>query len=486
MHPLRNRRSLGTVLFAGAVFFLSDVQAQMGNLWPRPVNNNLPHIAEPLRGRMDSALVKTWQGIRKRNIDAYPVKLFHRPNSEQPHDAVSEGVGYAMLMALYVGDQAGFDQVWDAGETYLFQGEYYDWRADRDGKRIGTGAATDADEDIAVALLFADALQRKGIWKAHKSPKGASYIDRAKSLMEAIWSKMIADGKYIKPGSGWGGPDQYNPSYFAPAWYRLFKQAGSNHDWDAVINQGYQSLKLSPGYGKGLIPDWMKAGGGYAGALGYNAYGEGRHMYKDAIRVYWRMSIDALWFKETRGMEFMKNAMAFVGSADKCNFFTMDGQPVPETFELGNKVTRPRSEHSHLTVGMWAGAALAAAGPVGAQPFAEELMKFYEGGDFWGKKSDPNGEDTLHNEMYFDQCLAWFGAATLTGAFANIVDNVANPVAGIRLEDPLLGRKGSFRARVYSPVLPLFPSKSAFSGWGQNRQNFNWNGARLPEAKTGH
>jgi hypothetical protein len=345
-----------------------------------------------------------------------------------------------MIMALYVIDQQGFNEVWDASENHMFQGEYYDWRVNRNGERIGTGAATDADEDIAVMLLFADALQRKGVWKTHRSPKGASYIDRAKQLIDVIWTKMIADGKYVKPGSGWGGPDQYNPSYFAPAWYRLFKQAGSNHNWDAVIEQGYKSLKLSPGYSKGLIPDWMKAEGGYAGALGYNAYGEGHHMYKDAIRVYWRLSIDALWFKETRGMEFMKNALAFAQTPAKANFYTMEGQLVPDEFELGNGVTRPRAEHSHLTLGMWGTAAMAAGGPGVADAYGEEMMKFYEGGEFWGKVSDAAQEDTLHNEMYFDQALAWFGAATLTGTFANILDNVANPVA-LRPEERIYPKK---------------------------------------------
>lgn len=40
------------------------------------------------------------------------------------------------------------------------------------------------------------------------------------------------------------------------------------------------------------------------------------------------------------------------------------------------------------------------------------IQQFYEGGDFWGNKVDPTGfnEDIDHNELYFDQFLAWFGA----------------------------------------------------------------------------
>lgn len=444
-------------IFALALTSNSVLAQTQPALKVRPVNNALPHVAEPLRSRLDSALIKTWLGIKKRNIDAYAVKLYHRPNSEQPHDAVSEGVGYAMLMALYVSDQAGFNTVWDAGEQYLFQGQYYDWRADRDGKRIGTGAATDADQDIAAALIFADALVRKGLWKTHRSPKGVTYMERANSLIDVIWTQMIADGKYVKPGSGWGGPDQYNPSYFSPAWYRLFETYGRNkYNWKAVIDQGYASLLLSPGYARGLIPDWMKVSGAYAGALGYNAYGEGRHMYKDAIRVPWRIANDLLWFGERRGAQYLANAMTFIASPARCNFYTMQGTAVPETFTLGNGVTRPRTENSHLTIGMWSTAALASLGAEKTAPYAEALLSFYEGGDFWGRASDPAGEDTLHNEMYFDQCLAWFGAATLTGAFANFADNVDKPVS-IQLAMPPAVRRGSLLASRPGSISNVMP-----------------------------
>jgi len=36
------------------------------------------------------SLKATWEGLKARNIDAYDVKLVHRPRSETPDDAVSE------------------------------------------------------------------------------------------------------------------------------------------------------------------------------------------------------------------------------------------------------------------------------------------------------------------------------------------------------------------------------------------------------------
>ena len=56
-----------------------------------------------------------------------------------------------------------------------------------------------------------------------------------------------------------------------------------------------------------------------------------------------------------------------------------------------------------------------------AEAFSRELQSFYEGGDYFGLRTDPSGnnEDIAHNEMYFDQFLAWFGAAMLNGNFCN-------------------------------------------------------------------
>ena len=54
--------------------------------------------------------------------------------------------------------------------------------------------------------------------------------------------------------------------------------------------------------------------------------------------------------------------------------------------------------------------------------YVDALNKFYEGGDYWGNKVDPTGfnEDIDHNELYFDQFLAWFGAATIGGYMVDL------------------------------------------------------------------
>ncbi len=390
-----------------------------------PYRSPLPSVSQPY----DAILLKTWEGIKKRNIDSYEVKLVHRPKSEMPHDAVSEGVGYGMLCALYCNDQAYFNKIWDAAEQCMWATGSYNWRVDKDGNLQGGGAATDAEEDIACALIFADILVKRHIWQEHASPKGATYAERAQSIIENIWANLVEEGKYLRAGSQFGGKSFVNPGYFAPAFYRIFNGYGAAaHDWNGLIDQCYLSIAASQGYKNGLVPDWMKPDGAFTdGGIGYNAYGNSRYFYKDAIRVLWRCAMDYQWYGEPRAKTFLDNACKFIGTPDRANFYKMDGSPLDltDTFTLGNNVTRKRSEHSHLTIGMWATAIMASKGKAAADSFSSELLNFYTpGADFFGKAFDAAGEDTLHNEMYFDQFLAWFGASLISGIFTNIYEDL--------------------------------------------------------------
>ena len=103
-----------------------------------------------------AALDSTWQGLIRRNIDPYSAGagLIHRPKSEKPGDAVSEGVGYGMLVALYANDQERFNKMWEKASETMWQGSYHDWHMYPDGNipEGGHGAATDAEEDIAQLL----------------------------------------------------------------------------------------------------------------------------------------------------------------------------------------------------------------------------------------------------------------------------------------------------------------------------------------------
>ena len=285
-------------------------------------------------------------------------------------------------------------------------------------------------------LIFAQRLVDMGVWAVHYSPRGATYGQRAQDVLDNFWATgMIDQGRFVAPAPGWGGAVFVNPGYFAPAWYRVFAAVDSNpaHDWASVIAQCYDTWEASPGYDKGLVPDWMAPYGAPIAssqqALGYNAYMGGAAMYKDAIRAFWRAAVDAVWFDEPRARAFLERAHAFlesVGGPAKANFFQMDGREIPQedvwVFAGGSR-TRSRNEHSILTTSQWAMAAFGAHGPAAAEPYVREMLTFYAPGNtFWGLERDPRGglEDVQHAEMYFEQFLGWFGAALLDGHFVNV------------------------------------------------------------------
>jgi endo-1,4-beta-D-glucanase Y len=396
-----------------------------------PLGSTQLRITHPYHDILEA----TWNGIKKRSVDAYSVPLVHRPFSEIPGDAVSEGVGYGMILALYTNDQEYFNKIWDAGEAYLLSdfGEKsrYNWRADESGAVIGGGPASDADEDIACMLIFAQHLVNLGVWSEYTSTAGAQYGERAQLMLNSIWDDMISDGRYFLPGI-WGGADLLNPGYFAPAFYRIFAafDENSTHDWMSVIEQSYLTIAANPGASLGLLPDWSSGDGSLLiDGPGYNAFDSGNSMYKDGIRVYWRLATDYLWFGEERARSFLEKAIVFLesrGGVEQANFYDMNGTPVSAdslfVFDGGNR-SRPRFEHSHLTVGMWAAAAIGSGDLGKAAEYSEELLSFYEGADYWGHMVDPLGgvEDIAHNEMYFDQFLAWFGASLLSGVYVNIL-----------------------------------------------------------------
>ena len=399
----------------------------------------------------NAALDSTWQGMIRRNINPYSAGagLIHRPKSETPGDAVSEGVGYGMLVALYANDQASFNKMWEKASETMWNGDYHDWHMDPSGNipMDGHGAATDAEEDIALALIFADKLVSAGKWTAYTSPfLNKTYAEQAQKLLDKMWeSKQIRSEGIVAPGAGWGGYEFVNPGYFSPAWYKVFESFDKSDAarWKTAVDKSYEIISKSPGYSMGMVPDWMTPEGGWVGSegLGYNAYFESRAFYKDAIRILWRCAIDAIWFDESRAKDFLKNALKFIndkGGPSAANFYQIEkaGELLPaedkwkEFNDSKNESTwRYRREHSHLTIGMWATAAMAVGEASDRIAFSEEMAKFYEGGDYFGLANDTSAalEDTLHNEMYFDQFLAWFGTSLMSGLFVNVVDAIDNP-----------------------------------------------------------
>jgi endo-1,4-beta-D-glucanase Y len=224
------------------------------------------------------------------------------------NDTVSEGMGYGMLGAVYMNDRATLDGLWAYAQQKLDENGLQNWHLDAGGVVLdGGGAATDADEDMAFALVMADAQ-----WGGYAAP--------AKQLVASVLDHEVEAGSNVlKPGDRWGGSNETNPSYLSPAYYRVFAAYTGQARWMAVVDASYDLLTKCANPTTGLVPDWCNAAGA--------AQRSSRYSY-DACRTPWRIALDACWNSEPRAKTYLGHVSAFfnkLGAANIKDGYTLDG-----------------------------------------------------------------------------------------------------------------------------------------------------------------
>ncbi len=253
---------------------------------------------------------------------------------------VSEGQGYGMLLAAYLGDKKTFDELWAYSKAYHNANKVMSWHIDASGNVVDKNAATDADEDMAFALLLAD-------------KKWGGYWNDLNALLGAMKQHMVEAGTYVlKPGDVWGGSHALYVSYLAPAYYKAFAAYVGDPFWNNVADKSYQIIANINDRGQnattGLVPDYAQASGAPVDGSNPDDY----WFSWDAIRSPWRLAKDAVWNCDTRAK----------AQLDKMNPFFADpnrgGGPtgIKSGYELGGTVTEPW--HSVAFVGPLTAAAL--------------------------------------------------------------------------------------------------------------------------------
>jgi len=262
------------------------------------------------------------------------VKRSKEPSLE-PNSTVSEGIAYGMLIAVYMGDQSLFDGLWKYEQTCLGMNGLMDWYMLADGKQRGpngSGAASDADEDMAWALLMADRQ-----WGG-KGSLGESYLNIAKKQIDLVYSKEIQDDKLLKPGDGWGGWGTVNPSYFAPSYYRAFAKATGNDKWNDVLQTSYDVLAKSlnsanKNMDNGLVPAWCSSDGVPNGGAFANGPASPTHYQYDSCRTPFRIGLDYCQNGEARAQSYVAKTSQFfagIGAKQIVDGYNLDGTPRPE------------------------------------------------------------------------------------------------------------------------------------------------------------
>lgn len=235
--------------------------------------------------------------------------------TDREDGTVSEHTAYGMLFAAYLGDKDAFDGLWRFGKSKLNGRGMMAWLVDRAGNIQDANAATDADEDAAIALIAAEKR-----W-------GGSYGADARALIENMYNHAVEKPSHVlKPGDSWGGSDVTNPSYFAPGYYKVYRDYTGRAEWDQVVDASYRVMdavsQRSPGAAAtGLMPDWSRADGTEANGKSY------KYTF-DACRVPWRMAQDVAWFAEPRAQAYLDRLNGFFaaqGAASLKSGYNLDG-----------------------------------------------------------------------------------------------------------------------------------------------------------------
>src|SRR5574344_329158 len=205
-------------------------------------------------------------------------------NGTNDNWTVSEGIGYAMLMTVYFSNsttsyQSQFDKLWAYYQNWENSNGVMNWEINGFSSVVSSNGATDAEEDVALALCM-----------AYDQFGDASDKTAAQTLIASIRQYEFDQSTYLhKPGDAW---DTYkNPSYVAPAAYEVFKSFDNSTFWANAITANYTLLKANQNSTTGLPSGWSDASGTPVGGnAGYIAYDY------DAVRAPWRWATANAWF----------------------------------------------------------------------------------------------------------------------------------------------------------------------------------------------
>jgi hypothetical protein len=260
---------------------------------------------------MDAMLTAQYDAWKAARVASTPnivaggcVIRFSDPN----YIAVSEGMGYGMLIAvLFAGHDPNAQQLFDGllavvrarpaygvGQYVPAGGILMDWRLNADGTSGGAGwSACDGDMDIAMALLMADRQWGSaGTWNYKQ--EALKHIAGLKA-----WNMDAATASIGGMGVSHAGSARISDFMFGHI--RAFKAATGDTFWDQAITKNQATLSyLQQTYSPnaGLLPDWAVnvIGTTPAPSPGYIGDGiaqEGDYWW-NSCRDPWRLAADYL------------------------------------------------------------------------------------------------------------------------------------------------------------------------------------------------
>ena len=279
----------------------------------------------------ETMLSTIWENYKNEFIESSSGRTIDDP---QNGETTSEAEGYTMLRAVWMDDQPTFDASWQWTQKSLQRpDDLFSWLYGKlpNGSygvltaQNGENSASDADTDIALALIF-----------AYSRWQNPAYLQAAVPIVKNIWGKEV----FAVNGTPYLGPDnvvsQYanapeqliDPSYLEPYAYRIFSYVDPGDNWNALIDSSYQIIDkgiaapLGISQSIGLPPDWMEvntATGALSappqenGGTNPNSSAQTTDFGYDALRVPFRIALDWEWYGDPRSSTTL-SMMGYLGA----------------------------------------------------------------------------------------------------------------------------------------------------------------------------
>jgi endoglucanase len=305
----------------------------------------------------------------------------------------SEGQSYAMLRALWHNDKEIFDKALNwANNNLKIRGDNlfgWKWGQNNNGEWsiIDKASATDAEEDIALALILAS-----------KKWNNDCYKTQARAILKDMWDKEVINikGKNYLTAGDWAVHDvnvKLNPSYFAPYAYRIFATIDKDHDWNSLVDSSYEVIKEASSFSVFYLPpDWCYINKNTGEITIDKTINKKESDYSyDAIRTHWRIALDYILNKDPRAYDYLKKSTKFF-----IDYWEINGS-LPTSVTVDGVIRK--GEESYAIYGAVLPAIAIINPQVAKKIYHQKLAADYIKG-FWGNPKD-----------YYGQNLVWFGIA---------------------------------------------------------------------------
>jgi len=262
-------------------------------------------------------------------------------------DVRSEGMSYGMMLAVQLNQQAEFDRMWKWTYTHMRHASgprqgYFAWQCKFDGTIIDPGSASDGEEWIAMALLFASHRwgNRDGIFNyaaegqallremLHKpgTPDVTAIINHEE--MQVVFAPNPKAGRFTDPS--------YHVPAFSELWSRWAESPGDRRFWSAVTDVSRTFFRRAAHPKTGLMPEYAHFNGK---PFTSDAYGAGKDDFRfDARRVLANVAIDyAWWHIDPWQVEQSNRVLRFLNSQGPVvpGLYTLEGKPLSNTSSPG-------------------------------------------------------------------------------------------------------------------------------------------------------